>query len=361
MTDERKRVRGVILAGSWEESSFEALLPRPLVPVALTPLISHVLGWLRDGGLGVATVCANGVSKPIREFVDQVSGGNLKVDYYQDETPRGAAGVARDAALSSDGELFVVCDGATVPVVEIPDLLETHRRSRAAMTLVVHGEIGASAFDSRPWTPGDIYVFDRRVFDHVGPHGFQDIKETLIPKLHHLGEGVVTHFVPGACPRVLNAESYLAVNDWMVEQVTAWKYTKRCSLGEYRVLGQGLRHPSARVHPAARIVGPVLLGPEVEVAAGATIVGPASIGPRSRLESDAAVSRSVLWSHCQVGAEALVDRSLLVNDARARPRETLYGTVRHPERSRWSQAQRALESASPDRSAASTALKSVEA
>ena len=134
------------------------------MPVALTPSC-HVLGWLRDGGVSVATVCANGASKPIREFVDNASGGSLHVDHYQDETPRGPAGVARDAALASDAKLFVVCDGATIPVAEIDELLETHARSRAAVTLVVHGDMAATAFESRPWTPGDIYVFDRRVFD----------------------------------------------------------------------------------------------------------------------------------------------------------------------------------------------------
>lgn len=343
----KRRVRGIILAGSWAETSFEALLPRPLVPVALTPVIAHVLGWLRDGGIEVATACANGASTAIQQFVEAASGDRLRVDFHQDETPRGPAGVARDAALSSDAELFIVCDGATVPVVEIPELLETHGRSRAAMTLVVHGDLGASTYEARPWTPGDIYILDRQVFEYVSPQGFQDIKETLIPKLHEMGKGVVTHFVPGACPRVLNAESYLAVNDWLVEQVCAWKYAKRLGLGEYRVLGQGLRHPSARIEAGARVVGPVLLGPDVEVAAGATLVGPVSVGAQTRIEADAAVSRSVVWSHCHIGAGALVDRSLLVNDAIVRPGETVYGSVRHAERERQSQVQRALEASSP--------------
>jgi NDP-sugar pyrophosphorylase family protein len=359
--DDRNWIRGIILAGSWEESSFEALLPRPLVPVALTPLISHVFGWLRDGGIARATVCANGASKPIREFVESASGESLAVAFHQDETPRGPAGAARDAALASEGRLFVICDASTIPVVEIPDLLETHVRARAAVTLVVHGDVAASPYESRPWTPGDIYIFDRRVFDHVAPNGFQDIKESLIPKLHAMGEGVVTHFVPGACPRVLNTESYLSVNAWMVEQVAAWKYTKRSSLGEYRVLGQGLRHPTASIDPSARVIGPVLLGPEVFVGPGATIVGPTSVGPNTRIEADAALSRSVAWSHCSIGAGALVDRSLLVNDAVVKPAETVYGTVRHAVRSRWSQAQRILQSAAPGGTTPNVALKHVEA
>ena len=41
----------VVLAGThhWSGSSFERLAPRPLVPVALEPLISYSLRWLRDG------------------------------------------------------------------------------------------------------------------------------------------------------------------------------------------------------------------------------------------------------------------------------------------------------------------------
>ena len=39
----------------------ERLAPRPFVPVAhLAPLISYSLRWLRQGGISVVTICANG-------------------------------------------------------------------------------------------------------------------------------------------------------------------------------------------------------------------------------------------------------------------------------------------------------------
>ena len=48
-----QNTRGVILAGqyAWKDSRFDALCPRPLLPVANQPLVSYALLWLAEGGL----------------------------------------------------------------------------------------------------------------------------------------------------------------------------------------------------------------------------------------------------------------------------------------------------------------------
>ena len=42
-----EKIKGIVLAGTyqWGDSTFETLLPRPLVPVAQAPLISYTLEW----------------------------------------------------------------------------------------------------------------------------------------------------------------------------------------------------------------------------------------------------------------------------------------------------------------------------
>src|SRR5262249_30639046 len=96
----------VILAGThhWSGSSFERLAPRPLVPVALLPLISYPLRWLRTGGLRSVTVCANGTTSAIADVIGDGTGFGLQIDYYQDGTPRGAAGCVRDAGLRTGSD-----------------------------------------------------------------------------------------------------------------------------------------------------------------------------------------------------------------------------------------------------------------
>jgi carbonic anhydrase/acetyltransferase-like protein (isoleucine patch superfamily) len=115
----------------------------------------------------------------------------------------------------------------------------------------------------------------------------------------------------------LNAETYLAVNHWMVQ---------RLATGASH--GDPLVHPTAVVAPGARIVGPVQLGAGAVVEAGATIVGPASIGPDSTVARDALVARSVLWRGCVVGAAAVVHGCIVGSGAVIPAATRLFNAVR---------------------------------
>jgi NDP-sugar pyrophosphorylase family protein len=303
----------VVLAGThpWSGSSFERLAPRPLVPVALQPLISYSLRWLLQGGIKHATICANGTTRAIEAALGNGGDLDMELSYYQDSTPRGPAGCVRDAGVRTGSQTLVVTDGTAIPTVDLAELLASHYASGAAVTAVVHRENPHSA----PPSPGGVYVFERRALDHVGANGFQDIKENLIPRLHRAGERVVAH--EGFCPHVLNAQTYLAVNHWMLQRLA--------HAGES--VGGILLHPTASVDPGARLVGPVLLGPGVRVEAGATLVGPVSIGGASVVGPGALVARSVLWSRCVVGQGSVVHGCVVGNDAVVPPVARLFNLV----------------------------------
>jgi len=291
---------GVILAGThhWSGSSFERLAPRPLVPVAQAPLISYPLRWLREGGVRRVTVCLNGPTRAVQLAMGDGHELGMEVDYYQDRTPRGPAGCVRDAGVGMGARTLVVTGGSAIPTVDFADLLETHRASGAAMTAVVYRAASAAA----P-TPGGLYVFERRVLDFVPASGFQDIKENLIPKLRRAGERVLAYEDGGFPPHVLNAQTYLAVNHWVLRRLA--------DEGGHSLL----LDPTSTVEEGARLVGPVQLGPGTRVQAGATIVGPTSIGADCTVEADALVARSVVWNRCRVESGAMVHGCVLASDA----------------------------------------------
>lgn len=309
----------IVLAGTyrWSGSKFETLGARPLVPVALSPLISYSLRWLRQGGVSRATICANHASRAVEAALGRSSELDMELSYYQDDTPRGAAGCVRDAGVRTDSETFVVADGSAIPTVDLAELLAAHRASGAPVTAVVH----RNGTRSTPGSPGGVYVFERRVLDLIPEHGFQDIKENLIPRLHRAGERVVAYEHDGACPRVLNAQTYLAVNQWVLERLVRED-------GE----GEVLAHPTAWVEPGARLVGPVQLGPRVRVQSGATIVGPTSIGAESTVGRNALVARSVVWSRCKVGEGSVVHSCVVGNDAVVPAAARLFNVVRPEQR-----------------------------
>jgi len=317
--------RGVILAGqhAWSDSTFDALFPRPLLPVANQPLVSYAVRWLHEGGLRDITVCTNGETRVLGARLEECVPDGPSLEFHEDAAPRGPAGCVRDAAAGG-GETFVVADGTTVPLPVLGTILASHRASGAALTVVVHPEPGCDG--EAGWqVPSGIYVFERRALEYVPAHGFCDIKESLIPRLYRAGERTLAYPVREASPRALDGPTYLMLNGWMVERLGETPPAE----GFVRTSGL-LAHKSAQVAPDVVCVGPVLVGPGVQVMAGATLVGPTSIGAGSTVAAGALVSRSALWSRCLVGEKAEVDQSILTNGSMIAPRARLFRSVRAP-------------------------------
>jgi mannose-1-phosphate guanylyltransferase len=272
---------------------------------------------MKRGGLTGATICANSEARAVRAHLDASALG-MRVDFLEDWSPRGAAGCVRDAGVKTDADTFVVADGTSVPVVDLEGLLDTHRSTGAALTIVVGADVAGRL------RPTGVYVFDRWCFGFIPEEGFQDIKEKLIPRLYGAGEQVSTHMARAIAPRVVSTDSYLALNQWAVERVS-----RDSNPAEgFRASGETVAHETALVAGSARLLGPVLLGPGVSVQAGATIVGPSSIGPGTTVGRGAVVCRSVAWSGCTVGEGAFVDRCMLADGASIEAQGTAFGVLR---------------------------------
>jgi mannose-1-phosphate guanylyltransferase len=321
------QIHGIVLAGAYPRggSGLDSLRPRPLLPVAERPLFAYGLGWMRSAGLSSATVCTNVATRAGHAALGGSVGLSLDVDYLEDWTPRGPGGCVHDAGVRTNADTFVVVDGTTVPLTDLPVLLEAHEASKAAVTVVVRSPSAAGrAAPARSLEPVGIYVFARRVLDHLPGGGFQDIKETLIPRLYRHGEHVGTYAVSDTSPRVVSMETYLALNQWVLERLS-----RLGSLSPgFRRSGDVVVHDTASIAPSARLIGPVVLGRNCSVHARATVVGPAIIGAGSLVDQDAVVSRSVLWSGCVVHEGAVMDRCVAADAAVAPAGQSLVCTLK---------------------------------
>lgn len=313
--------RGVVLAGghSWDDSDFDELSPRPLMPVAHTPLVCHLLGWLRAGGVGRATLCANSASRQMRRTLADGSALGIELEYYEDWAPRGPAGCVRDAAISAVAERVVVIDGTILPECALHELLEQHVQSEAAMSVVAARE---SANADR-LVPAGIYVLDHSVLKWISATGYQDVKEVLLPLLYEKGVRVRVHTLSSACPRITDADSYLTLHGRVLERLLG----EGRELAGYRRVGQSMVHESARVPAPSRFSGPVLIGPRTVIASDATLVGPLAVGAQCVIESGAVVCNSVVWDGCWVERGAAVNHCVLGHAAAVAAEAILFHTV----------------------------------
>jgi NDP-sugar pyrophosphorylase family protein len=315
---------GIVLVGThpWTKTGFDRLPPRPLLPVAHRPLLSYSLSWLRDGGVRDAAVCANRETQVLESRLHRHVPHGLRVSYLEDTMPRGAAGAIRDAANTSNAKTFVVTDGTAIPTADLSELLAFHNESGAAVTVVSHVEArhhgGASLH-----VPSGIYVFNREALAAVPERGFCDIKENLIPQLHRASQTVKTFTVDHQSPRVLDASSYRAVNEWMVDHLIA---TRTVPEG-YVLSGTCLFHREASIARDATFVGPVIVGPGAQIASGAVIVGPTSIGRDAVVGRDVLVSRSAIWRRSVLQEQVVADRCILADGSIVAPKTRVFGEV----------------------------------
>ena len=305
-------VCGIVLAGThhWGDGVFERVLRGPLLPVAHTPLIKYPLQWLRDAGIKSAVLCANSATPSLRAVLGTGAAMQIDLEYFEDAEPRGPAGCARDAVAMTNAHTFIVIEGTIVPTLDFGAMLAAHRASGAVATVVVEFDRRRRGMASGVRRqPAGIYVFERSALESVGEHGYQDIKEGLLGKLNAAGAHVAMHEVHGLSAKVLDYSSYAAVSRWLVSR----SIERPALLSHYVREGEGMHHPTAFVHPSARLVGPVLLAEGVRVEADAVIVGPASIGERTVVSARALVSRSFIWDDCMVGEDAIIDSSVLAD------------------------------------------------
>lgn len=312
-------VTGVILAGTqpWGACALERVVPRALAPIANRALLTHVFGWLADGGICSASICGNSYTEDLRrrltkDQADCCVPAGIEIDYYEDLAPRGPAGCVRDAGLGNGCETLVVVDGSLIPQVDLRALIDAHLQSNAVLTVVVSSDSQSCGFNGEGCTPMGIYVFSRVVLEHISPNGYQDIKESLIPHLFSLGMPVVPY--PATCPvpRVTNVDSYLAVNGWMLKTLSARSgaFDRYRSEG-YRLIGDAGIHVSASVDSTARLIGPILVGEGSHVGRGVTIIGPTSIGPNCRIGEGAVICRTSMWDECTVESDTVLDRCIV--------------------------------------------------
>jgi NDP-sugar pyrophosphorylase family protein len=307
---------GILLAGAhpWSSSAFDSLMARSLLPVAHRPVISYGLSWLHRHGITEVAVCGTRETRLLESRLARHVPDGMTVSYRQDRLPRGAAGSARDAAMATDAETFVVADGTCIPDIDMAGLLLKHHSSGACVTVVVHAN-ARSSDDAALRAPSGIYVFARRAFAGLSGHGFCDIKEEVIPKLYAAGERIVAFEAAAATPRVLDASTYMAMNEWMVEQLVRSGEER----DGYHLCDSQLVHHDAWIDSSARMVGPVLVGPGAVVKSNAVIVGPASIGRQATIGSGAFVSRSAVWRRSIIGEHAIADRCIIADDAIVAP------------------------------------------
>ena len=300
--------------------------PKPMLPVAGTPITVHQITRARDAGVQRIVL---GTAYRAEVFAEHLGDGStlgVEIVYAHEDSPLGTGGAIRNAAAHLVGaaeDPVLILNGDVLSGVDLTALVDGHVASDAAVTLHLtrvedprrYGLVPTDAagrvreFLEKPETPEQIvtdqinagcYVFRREVIDTIAPDRVVSVEREVFPALVD----------SGALVRGVVDDAY-----WL-DLGTPWDFVQGST-----DLVRGVA-PWAGHEPADSLI---LDGAIVDV--DAVLDRGSTVGPGAQVAAGALVSGSVLFTDAIIEPGARVIDSIIGGGASVGAGASVRGAV----------------------------------
>jgi len=322
-------MKAVVMAGG-EGSRLRPLTsrrPKPLVPVAGTPIMEHILTLLREHGITEVVVTLQYLGAEIRNHFGDGEDMGMTIEYVVEDQPLGTAGSVRNAEHLLRDDAFLVISGDALTDIDLSGIIAQHRDRNADATIVLYSvpnplEYGVvitepdgtvRRFLEKPsW--GEVfsdqantgmYVIEPRVLDYIKPGFAHDWAQDVFPTMLRRHDRLFGLVAQGYWCDVGTIQSYLQANWDALEGRVRCRIPGRLHDGNVWI-GEGVE-----LGADVRIEGPAWIGDEAKLGSGAFINGPAAIDRYVVVDDNAKVSNSVIWPHAYIGESSRLRQSIV--------------------------------------------------
>ncbi|WP_019816524.1 mannose-1-phosphate guanylyltransferase [Saccharomonospora saliphila] len=296
--------------------------PKPMLPTAGVPFLSHLLSRIRDAGLTHVVLGTSYQAEVFESHFGDGSAFGLDIEYVVEEEPLDTGGAIRNVADRLRADDVVVFNGDILSGADLGALVATHRDSGADVTLHLHRVSDPARFGCVPTdTDGRVTAFLEKTPDpptdqiNAGCYVFRRSVLEEIPAGRPVS--VERETFPGLLERERHVHGFVDDSYWL--DVGTPEAFVRGSAD----LVRGHAPTSARPAPPGQVVA--LNG--ASVAAGAAVTGGSTVGGGCVIEAGARVEGSVLFDGACVASDAVVERSVLGAGARVGAGAVLRGVV----------------------------------
>ncbi|MCF6524014.1 sugar phosphate nucleotidyltransferase [Streptomyces sp. JJ36] len=320
--------------------------PKPMVPAAGVPFLSHQLARARAAGVDHVVMATSYLAEVFEPYFGDGSALGLHLEYVTEDEPLGTGGALRNVAsrlASGPDDPVLVFNGDILTGLDIRALVRTHTESGAdvslhltrvtdprAFGLVPTDATGrVTAFLEKPQTPEEIvtdqinagaYVFRRSVLDAIPDGRPVSVERETFPGLLDAGahlQGMVdsTYWLDLGTPQAFVRGSA----DLVLGRAPSPAVPGR--RGEYLVLD------GARVASDAKLTGGTAVGAGVVIGTGARVDG-STLLDGAVVEPGAEIRESLVGARARIGARAVLDGAVIGDGADIGPDNELRGGIR---------------------------------
>lgn len=291
-------------------------LPKPMVPIANRPMMSHIVGLVSKHGYDSINVTLCYLPHVVQNYFGDGRAHGVGMQYFVEDSPMGTAGSVKNAGRGMD-QTFLVISGDALTDIDLTAALRFHRTKGAMVTVilsrvetpleygvVITGADGRIArFLEKPgWSEvfsdcvnTGIYLLEPEALGYIPDTGPYDFSKDLFPRLLALGAPLYGCLAGGYWSDIGNLEQYRE------SQYDVLRGKIAISPGGLELAPGVWAGEGTEVHSTASLHGPAYIGSGSSVA-GDAVVGEYSIlGDGVHLGERASVKRSILWSGSHIG------------------------------------------------------------
>ena len=282
--------------------------PKHLLPIANVPHIEHVFDLLQRHGVDEVVLLTSYLAEAFETSIEHAAQRGLSVAVAHEEEPLGTAGALKNAQALVGDDTFLAFNGDVLTDVDLSATLAWHRERGAEATIVLTPVDDPSAYGVVPTEP------DGRVLGFIEKPPPGEAPTNLINAGVYVCEPRLLDRIPGG--RVCSAERELfpaVVQDGTMYALGTDAY--------WMDIGTPETYLQANFDAlAGRYVCPAVEHPDEEMVL---------LAPGAEVHESAQVSSSCLGSDSRVGADAIVERAVLLDGAtvgaRAAVRDAVLG------------------------------------
>ena len=307
-------------------------LPKPLVPVANRPVMEHILLLLKKHGFTDVVSNLHYLPDKIKSYFGYGESMGMNLDFRYEEELSGDAGGVRACRKFFGQETFIVLMGDLLTDADLSRVYAEHKRKGALATIGIKQVVDVSQFgvvvrDDQGFIKGfqekpskeealsnfastGIYILEPQIFDYMPATGSYGFGRQLFPSLVQQGLPVLSVDLGTYWTDVGTIHQYRQSNfDALEGALTVELHGERTAQGH---IGAG-----SSIDPRTAVEGNLLLGKRSKIAAGVQIKGRVIIGDNCRIERNAILEDTIVWSnsvveenaslkHCIVGSGCVV-------------------------------------------------------
>jgi len=303
--------------------------PKPAMPLLAGPLFRYSVATLTRAGITQIGINTHHLPE-VMEATARRELDSLVVSHEAGEIQGTGGGIRGLKDFLRDGD-FVVLNGDVLFSVDLKPVLEAHRASGAAATMVLlpmpEGEnYNAVELDGSQsvrriagkgpggarltnWHFTGVHVMTPAVFDFMAPSGAEDINRDVYVRMMEKGLTVRGHILQSKdvyWSDLGTPQRYAATHQQLLfNQVPLTSFGDRGPFaGHPRGEGNFWKHPTASIDPDVKVAGPAFFGENCVVEAGVRIGAAVSIGRGAKVGQGARLNRVAVLEGAEVPAGA---------------------------------------------------------